>query len=150
MGDQFAHPYTVDAGERWIEMATASDPVTQYAIHVDGRLVGGLGGFPMHAEATGTCEIGWWLHPDCWGRGIMTACVVALIDEFLGRGMMRVWAPIMAPNRASARVAEKAGMRFEGTARSHYLKAGVRHDALHYGLTRRQWLDARASGTTRS
>ncbi|MBW2471858.1 MAG: GNAT family N-acetyltransferase [Deltaproteobacteria bacterium] len=45
----------------------------------------------------------------------------------------------MKPNVASARVAEKAGLRLEGVAPSVYLKRGVRYDQLNYGLTRAQW-----------
>jgi RimJ/RimL family protein N-acetyltransferase len=67
-----------------------------------------------------------------------------LVDEFFGvRGYMRLWAPVMAPNEASKRVAERAGLRLEGIAPSAYLKAGVRHDAWNYGLTRTGWLTDR-------
>jgi len=52
---------------------------------------------------------------------------------------MRLWAPVMHPNKGSARVAEKAGMTLEGVAPSHYVKQGVRYDQLNYGMTREQW-----------
>jgi len=140
MGDQFASPYTRDAAESWLEIATKNDPPTQYAIFVDGVLTGGLGGFPFGAENTGDVEIGWWLHPDHWGRGITSACVQALVAEFFGsREYMRLWAPVMRPNVASERVAQSAGLRFEGVAPSAYLKGGVRYDQLNYGITRAQW-----------
>lgn len=144
MGDMFASPYTDADAEAWIDVATESLPVTQYAVFFDGELVGGLGGFPGTGERTGTVEVGWWLHPDWWGRGIMSSCASVLVDEFLGvRGYMRLWAPVMAPNIASKRVAERAGMRLEGIAPSAYLKAGVRHDEWNYGITRADWLAAR-------
>lgn len=144
MGDMFATPYTVDDAEMWIDVATKAVPVTQYAVFVDGRLAGGLGGFPGSGEQTGTVEIGWWLDPDYWGRGIMSACAATLVDEFIGvRGYMRLWAPVMAPNVASKRVAERAGLQLESIAPSVYLKAGVRHDQWNYGITRAQWLAAR-------
>jgi RimJ/RimL family protein N-acetyltransferase len=150
MSDRFPHPYTPEAAEDWIDFATGMEPPDNWAVFVDGVLAGGVGGSPMQGERTGTCEIGWWLNPAYWGRGIMTACARALIDEFFGRGMMRLWAPIMAPNAASAAVAAKAGMHLEGVGASEYLKAGVRHDALSYALTRREWLEAAASRTTPS
>ena len=66
------------------------------------------------------------------------------MDEFIGvRGYMRLWAPVMAPNVASKRVAERAGLQLESIAPSVYLKAGVRHDQWNYGITRAQWLAAR-------
>lgn len=141
MGDQFTHPYTTDDAETWIEMATKSDPPTQYAIFVNDALAGGLGGFPMSGEGTGHVEIGWWLSPQYWRQGVTTAAVRALVDEFLGqRGYMRLWAPVMRPNIASAKVAEAAGLTLEGVARSAYLKHGVRHDQLNYAITRGDWV----------
>lgn len=141
MGDQFATPYTRDDAESWLEIATKHDPPTQYAIFIDGVLRGGLGGFPLGGENTGDVEIGWWLHPGHWGQGITSACVDALVTEFFGsRGYMRLWAPVMHPNVASARVAQRAGLRLEGIAPSAYLKGGVRYDQLNYGITRAQWI----------
>ena len=140
MGDEFPHPYTEEAGDAWIDVATEASPTTQYAIHVDGVLSGGVGGFPGTGENTGSVEIGWWLHPDHWGRGITTAAATAIVDEFLGeRGAMRVFGPVMAPNVPSSRVAENAGLRLEGIEKGAYLKGGVRYDKRMYGLTRREW-----------
>jgi RimJ/RimL family protein N-acetyltransferase len=144
MGDEFPYPYSEDDARRWIEMAMEADPPTQYAVVLDGALVGGLGGFAGSGEMAGTTEIGWWLNPEHWGRGITTAAVIALVDEFFSnRDVMRVWAPVMAPNIASRRVAEKVGLRPEGVSPSAYVKNGVRHDQVHFGLTRAQWLSDR-------
>lgn len=143
MSDEFPFPYTIEDAEGWLDMATGSPP-TQYAVFVDGQLVGGIGGFPGKAEDTGSWEIGWWLHPDHWGRGITSAAARAIVDEFFGvRDAMRLYAPVMVPNTASARVAEHAGLRLEGVERSFYLKEGVRYDKLMYGITRKDWLAGR-------
>jgi RimJ/RimL family protein N-acetyltransferase len=141
MGDDFPHPYRREDAEEWIELATASDPPTHLAVFVNDAISGGVGGFPGSKEHTGVVEIGWWLHPSFWNRGITTACVVALVDLlFSGHGYMRLWAPVMHANVASARVAEKAGLMLEGRAPSAYVKDGVRYDQLNYGITREQWL----------
>ena len=140
MGDAFPYPYTRHDAETWMEVATKDVPPTQYAIFANDVLVGGAGGFPLTLENTGDVEIGWWLNPNHWRRGIMSAVVSALVDEFFEhRGYMRLWAPVMRPNVASARVAEKAGLRLEGIAESVYLKHGVRYDQLNYAVTRAQW-----------
>jgi len=108
MGDMFPNPYTREDAHQWMEIATAVRPPMQYAAFVDDRLAGGVGGIPLDAEATGVAEIGWWLNPDYWGGGIATMAVKALIHElFANRNLERLWAPVMAPNVASARVAEK-------------------------------------------
>ena len=143
MGDEFATPYTHAAAEAWIELASPEPPM-QFAVFIEGTLGGGMGGFAGTGEMTGTAEIGWWLNPEYWGRGITTAAAMAMVDVFFGsRGLMRLWAPVMGGNGASARVAEKIGMRREGVAPSTYLKGGVRYDQVNYGLTRAQWLAGR-------
>ena len=142
MGEMFASPYTRQAAESWLEIATESSPPLQYAIYVDGTFAGGVGAFLFKAENAGVAEIGWWLNPTYWGRGITSAAVKSFIDEmFEHRGLQRLWAPVMEPNVASARVAEKAGMRLEGVAPSHYVKGGVRMDALNFGLIRSHWAE---------
>lgn len=142
MGEQFSTPYTRQAAESWLEIATGSLPPLQYAIYVDDTFAGGVGAFLFKAENTGVAEIGWWLNPQFWGKGITTTAVQAFIDEmFEHRGLERLWAPVMEPNVASARVAEKAGMLLEGIAPSMYVKDGVRMDGVHFGLTRNQWAD---------
>ena len=142
MGEEFQSPYTRQAAESWLEIATGSSPPLQYAIYVDGTFAGGVGAFLFKAENTGVAEIGWWINPEYWGRGMTTTAVRAFIDEmFEHRGLERLWAPVMEPNVASARVAEKAGMLLEGIAPSMYVKDGVRMDGVHFGLTRSQWAD---------
>jgi len=142
MGEVFPSPYTRKAAESWLEIATGSSPPLQYAIYVDGAFAGGVGAFLFKAENAGVAEIGWWLHPDYWGHGTTTTAVKAFIDEmFEHRDLERLWAPVMEPNIASARVAEKAGMLLEGIAPSHYVKRGVRMDGLNFGITRAQWAD---------
>jgi RimJ/RimL family protein N-acetyltransferase len=142
MCETFPSPYTREAAESWLEIATEPSPPLHFAVYVSGRFAGGVGATLLDADSVGVAEIGWWINPEYWGRGIATAAVRALIDEmFESRGLERLWAPVMEPNVASARVAEKAGMILEGIAPSHYVKDGVRRDALNFGLTRQRWAD---------
>ncbi|GMQ98918.1 MAG: hypothetical protein BMS9Abin17_1454 [Acidimicrobiia bacterium] len=139
MGDQFPFPYTIRDAQQWMEIATAHDPPMHYAVFVDGVLLGGVGGSAFSGEASGVVEIGWWLNPAYWGSGITTAAVATLVDEFFSRGdYVRLWAPVMKPNIASARVAEKVGMTLEGVGRDHYFKHGERLDQLNYAITSSQ------------
>ena len=62
-------------------------------------------------------EIGWWVTPSRWGRGYASEGAAALRDQGLERlGLERIIARLQPANLASARVAEKIGMRFEGQA----------------------------------
>jgi RimJ/RimL family protein N-acetyltransferase len=57
-------------------------------------------------------EIGWWVDPDSWGRGVATEAALALRDEAFGEvGAERVAARYQPANVASGRVMVKLGMR---------------------------------------
>ena len=140
MSDGFPFPYTMADATDWISFTFQEVPPLNFAIFLDDELVGGVGASRLAGERTGTFEIGWWLTPVHWGRGITTAAAGALRDElFTRREAMALWAPVMGPNGASAAVARKIGMTLEGTRRSVYLKYGVRYDEMDFGLTRDRW-----------
>lgn len=60
-------------------------------------------------------EIGWWLAPEHWGRGLATEAAGAVVDfAFRETGLHRVLAIARPENRASTRIMEKLGMRLSG------------------------------------
>jgi RimJ/RimL family protein N-acetyltransferase len=60
-------------------------------------------------------EIGWWIAPEAWGRGLATEAALALRDEaFGGAGAQRLVARYRPANEASGRVMVKIGMRLFG------------------------------------
>lgn len=62
-------------------------------------------------------EIGWWLDPSAWGRGIATEAAAAIRDEAFTRlHAMRIVARLQPSNHASGRVAARLGMRLHGEA----------------------------------
>jgi [ribosomal protein S5]-alanine N-acetyltransferase len=76
-----------------------------------GEVVGVAGLQPL--GTTGELEIGWWVRPDCWGRGYATeagGAAMRHVLETLGRD--RAMAIIDPPNDASKRVAAKLGMEY--------------------------------------
>ncbi len=61
------------------------------------------------------CVLGYVLAKEYWNRGFMTEAVKAVISTmFQDPGIYRVWAVVDIDNAPSARVLEKAGMRYEG------------------------------------
>jgi RimJ/RimL family protein N-acetyltransferase len=85
---------------------------------VDGR---GIGLVSLNYAGEGTAgldpgerEIGWWLEPDAWGRGLGTEGSAALRDEaFDLLAMPSIIARIQPPNRGSVGVAKALGMKFD-------------------------------------
>jgi RimJ/RimL family protein N-acetyltransferase len=59
-------------------------------------------------------EIGWWLLPEAWGRGLATEGAAAVRDEAFERvGLERIVGRYDPRNTASGRIMEKLGMRYE-------------------------------------
>ncbi len=135
--DRFPHPYTVADAESWLAKVMSADPVTQFAIEVDGEAGGGVGLFLQEDVSRFTAEIGYWLGEAYWGRGLMSAVVRRFTDyAFASYRLNRIYANVFAWNEASARVLEKAGYVFEGRQRNAAVKDGRVVDNLMYATVR--------------
>ncbi len=143
MSNGFPHPYAVEDAIEWLATATTGDSPHHLAVMVDGSLAGGVGCEPKRDIGAGSAEIGWWLNPTWWGRGIASTAVTRFVEYcFTDLDLHRVEAGVFVTNPVSARVAEKAGLDLEGIARDAYLKDGRLVDRLHYGLARSSLEDA--------
>jgi len=96
------------------------------ALLPDGRMAGVFSLSQIFRRAFQNAYAGWRVSIDQLGHGIATSGLIALLDlafsrEPEGLGLHRVQANIIPSNRASVRVAEKAGFRLEGEAKG-YLK----------------------------
>ena len=84
--------------------------------------------------------VGYSIARHCCGRGYMTEAMERLIDfSFMEMGLHRLQASIIPHNKASLRVLQKCGFRYEGTA-LRYLCIGnewADHDL--YALTTEDW-----------
>jgi RimJ/RimL family protein N-acetyltransferase len=137
------YPYTLEMAREWI--ASLADDVarngreTIWAIREStGRMIGAI---ELHVGSAGkqhVSEIGYWLAKSCWGRGIMTAVVQAVVERgFCEFGVRRITAPIFAPNIGSSRVLEKNGFVVEAPLlRLAYHRDGQFYDGQLYALVR--------------
>src|SRR4051812_11344824 len=77
----------------------------------DSELIGICGFNSAYAPEV---EIGWWLRPEYWGKGLATE-VAAAVMEYGWRtfGLQRLISVSHPENRASIRVMEKLGMTFD-------------------------------------
>ena len=137
LGDIFPHPYTLDNARSWIRANAGVEPVTRFAIVVEGEARGGIGieiGSNIHRRSA---EIGYWLGERFWGRGIVTDALLAVTRyAFDAFDLAHVFAGTFERNTASRRVLEKAGYVLEGRLRQHVTKDGVTMDDLVYGIVR--------------
>lgn len=99
-----AHEYMDRVARNWAEKSSFS-----YAITLPGGEAIGAASL-MTRMGPGVLEIGYWVHSDFTGRGYATAAAAALTEVALSLdGTDKVAIRHDARNRASARVAERAG-----------------------------------------
>jgi RimJ/RimL family protein N-acetyltransferase len=133
MRDRFSHLYSLDDARAWITRVTAEDPLTSWAIEIDGAVGGGIGIIPQDDVFYRSAEIGYWLGEAYWGRGVASAVVRAVSEQlFVERDLCRLYASVFDGNGASGRVLEKAGYVFEGRHRAAVTKNGETLDQLLY------------------
>ncbi|MGD0691677.1 MAG: GNAT family N-acetyltransferase [Acidimicrobiales bacterium] len=107
---------------------------TLAVVNLDGDLIGAAGLKLTDGERR-QGELGYVLAKDSWGSGYATEVARCLIAfGFNELGLDQITAICDPENHASARVLEKAGMRFEGTLRDHLHVQGAWRDSQLYVL----------------
>ena len=80
-------------------------------------------------------EIGYWLLPEYWKKGIMPEVMPVMIGHLFNHWKLhRLEAVIEDGNDTSIRLAEKLGFQFEGKLREAEIKNGKRISLLMYSL----------------
>lgn len=131
-------PYTEVDGREFLALITSSWLAGRpqfWAIEADGIFVGTI---DLRFDGPDAAEIGYGLHPDGRGRGIMTTAAKLLRDHaFDDLGLDYLHWRAAVGNSASRRVAEKVGITVEGQVRGlHRRPDGVRLDRWLGSMTR--------------
>lgn len=133
--DSFPYPYTRKNAEDFIAFAQGETERGEYyrAIVVGGKAVGGIAvtrGADVYKKSG---ELGYWLAPAVWGRGVMTRAVREICKEvFETTDIVRIFAEPFSVNAASCRVLEKNGFAKEGIKRKSVFKNGAFYDSIVY------------------
>lgn len=110
---------------------------------------------PREGPAGGSLSLGYMLHPDHWGQGLVVEAAQALIDTtFTYTATDTVTADVRVINHASRRVLEKCGFRHEGSSLKLLPARGGMTPLDTFTLDRKTWLAlsgwTRGSGRSRS
>lgn len=109
--------YRIGAHYEWAVIDKKSD-----------RMIGTCG-FARVDTANNCAELGYVLHPDFHGQGIMTEAAERVLQfGFHVLGLNRIEARYMIENTPSRRVMDRLGMLFEGVQRSAMLVKGSYRD----------------------
>lgn len=111
------------------------------------EVLGGTGLVRLRPEL-GDAEVGYWIRGDRQGAGLATEAVGALIGAALSVwGLRRVWVALAAGNQASARVAEKLGLRLERVGRQdRWVEDRGWEDGREYAVLAGEWDAATGRG----
>jgi RimJ/RimL family protein N-acetyltransferase len=135
--DKFPHPYTHDDGMAFIRYANKHEPVSVFAIEVNGEACGGIGIHPQEDIWCKNAELGYWLAEHLWGQGIITAAIKEMVTfGFETFDINRIYARPFGSNKPSQRVLEKAGFQLEARLKNTIFKNGVYEDEMIYGIRR--------------
>lgn len=132
------HPYTREHAEEYFQsMQSLIDEGTMLRLSIfiaaSEEYCGSVG---LHIECDNDrAELGYWVGVPYWRRGIASEAAKAVVEHGIGDlGLNRIYATVFAGNMASRRVAEKAGMKYEGCLRQHIKKWGEMLDMEVYGI----------------
>jgi len=126
--DFFPHPYTIDDAAAFFEVIKTRPYQQEFAIVVNGKAVGNIGFFPQGNDIERfSAEIGYFIGEPYWGKGIMSAAVKLLIEEyiFVHTPIVRVFTAVYEHNIGSQKVLRKAGFDLIGTFHKAAYKNGM-------------------------
>ena len=109
-----------------------------FVVERDGRVIGKAGFYVLP-------DVGYILHPDCWGQGLASEAVGAAVDHvFRTCGLETLTADVDPENAASIRLLERLGFVRTGFGERTWNVGGVWKDSVFYALSRAD----RAAGAT--
>ena len=139
MTNQFTHPYTIEKGKAFIEMARNGNPPHILAIEVEGQASGGIGIHLQSDIQSKNAELGYWLAEPYWGKGIITKAICQMVDYgFNTFDINRIFARPFGTNIASQKALEKAGFKLEARFEQTFFKNGEYLDELIYAVRRNE------------
>lgn len=104
-----------------------------------GKLIGTIG-YHIWSHQHCYAEVGYALSKDFWNKGYTTEAFTEVIRfGFEHMALKRVEATCMIPNRASEKVMQKCGMKFEGVLRQRLFAKNEYHDLKMYSILRTDW-----------
>lgn len=85
-------------------------------------------------------EIGYWLHRDMQGQGIMTKVCQRFIDyAFRTKALNRIEIKVASQNHKSQAIPQRLGFTHEGTLREAFAMYNEFYDLELFSLLRREW-----------
>lgn len=132
------HPYGPADARFFLEQVVPAEWVWAITLLDSDELIGAIGLTPEAAAET--AELGYWLSPSHWGRGITTEAANPVVSfGFETLGLPHLTSGYFVDNAASGRVLEKLGFVQTGRVMRPCLAVGSERPAVTMQLRRRDW-----------
>ena len=126
--------------ESWLTATLLEWGTPGRVVYVDGRFAGEVSLGSVQRGPFQMGYIGYWIDEALAGRGYVPEGVVLMMRHaFEALQLHRLEAAIVPRNEASRRVAQKLGLRDEGTAVRFLQIQGVYEDHVRYSITAEEW-----------
>jgi len=129
----FPYPYTRKDADWWIAIGAKENGAEIKVIEYHGEFIGSVGINREPGWKSHIAEVGYWLGEEYWGRHIATDALKLMCDLVFSENRYRkLFAPVLAPNKASMKVLEKNGFELEGVLKQEVFKDEEYFDVHHY------------------
>ena len=136
------HMRSVDDFKRYInssKLRYSNQTEMGYVIMADRIMIGRVGLYNIDA-GNKTASIGYWLDQQWLGKGIITRCCKAVIDEGFGRLQLnRIEIRAAAGNVKSQAIPERLGFKKEGIIRQGEFVNNQFVDLFVYSILKEEW-----------
>lgn len=136
LSDRIPNPYTNKSAEWWLNMVKENDEKTGVfrEIVVDGKIIGTISVEKKEDVYRKDSEIGYYLLPEAYSKGIMTEAVRQICEiAFEKLDIIRITGVVYEPNVASRKVLEKNNFLLEGVMKKAVIKNNNIYDLCIYG-----------------
>ena len=136
LSDRIPNPYTNKSAEWWLNMVKENDEKTGVfrEIVVDGKIIGTISVEKKEDVYRKDSEIGYYLLPEVYSKGIMTEAVRQICEiAFEKLDIIRITGVVYEPNVASRKVLEKNNFLLEGVMKKAVIKNNNIYDLCIYG-----------------
>lgn len=136
LSSNIPRPYTLDDAQWWISEGCKNNAINKI-IHYNGQACGNVGVYLNVGGERFLAEIGYWLSPSYWNKGIATQAVNTFTDFiFKNTGVTTIVNPVSSTNIASRRVMEKSGYQSDQILKDSICHDGVYLDEYLYQIKR--------------
>lgn len=138
------HPYRLKHAEEFIKKTQKGLRKKEYfelgiELKEEKKIIGMMSLLHVDYENK-NAEVGYWVGKRYWRQGYGKEALDLILDfGFKRLKLARIYARVMHPNKASAKLLEKSGFEYEGRMRKTTLRKGRWMDDLRYAMLKEDY-----------